>query len=174
MFKLLTEESKIKVAREYALRRLVVAVAAFSTALAVLAAGIFPSYVLSKAKRSEEAAKANAALAGEGEVESSWFSDLIRKLEALTPGLDANPPSFVMEDAVRERGTGIRITELTWSETQGVKSLAVSGIARDRQSLLTYESRLKASGHFSSVALPLSNLARERDISFQIKLTPTP
>lgn len=177
MFKLLTDESKEKVRREYLLRRTVVSLWALVFVLAVALAGLFPTYILSNARQIEIAERAKLlenAPEGEEENLQAWLSGLNTKLRLLSPKLDRNYALSAIDKALKERGSGVSITAFNWKKGEGAGTLALSGIARDRQSLLSLESRLNASGEFIDVMLPVSNLAKERDISFQFKLTPKP
>ena len=50
------------------------------------------------------------------------------------------------------------------------KSLFVGGIASDRDSLIDFTESLKTINDFSAVNLPVSNLAKNKDIDFNIEL----
>lgn len=173
MFKLLTEESRAKVAGEYKLRRYVVIGASLCAALAMTLTGLFPSYILSKVKQDEAKALSQAFLAGEREDLGAWLADFNRKLRVLSAGAAQSQASLAMERALAQKSVGIRINQLKWGEAEGGE-LTLIGVATDRQALLAFEKRLKDSGNFSEVILPVSNLAKERDINFQMNLTLTP
>lgn len=178
MYKLLPEVAREKVRREYLLRRAVVMVTAFIVVLIVTIVGLFPSYMLSKARQDEARERARliglAKPSGETEELDKWLSQINLKLKTLNPKLDQDRPSLLLTQVIEKKGSGIRITRFNWVKIEGKNELSVSGVARDRQSLLSFESRLNNSQLFSTVALPVSNLAKDRDISFEIKLTSKP
>jgi hypothetical protein len=169
MFKLLTEESRAIVSREYKLRRIVVIVTSLLLTLAVALVGLFPSYILSKVKQAEALAL-GTPLQGEEDLET-WLKDFNSKLHALSMGATETKASLDIEKVLNLKGAGVRITQLKWDDRDAGDSLSILGIAADRQTLLSFERRLKDSGKFSSVMLPVSNLAKERDINFQINLS---
>jgi hypothetical protein len=178
MFKLLPEESKEKIRQEYMLRRAVVSLWAFIFLLIIVLVGLFPTSLLSKIRYEEIAARAqmleSAPLAGEAESLIAWQEELNLKLKLMNPKLDNERASPLMEAVLDERGSGIRYTRIEWNKRENAMSLELSGIARDRQVLLSLEKRLNDSGEFASVALPISNLAKEKDINFVFKLAPKP
>lgn len=173
MYKLLPEEARENVRREYLLRRAVIMASALVLVGVVALVGLFPSHMLSQARQKE-------ALSGTQFVSGSkrksdqelreWFDGLSLKLKTLSPKLDQDRPSENIAQVISEKGSGIRLTSFGWSKKDGQIGLSVSGIARDRQALLSWESRLNESKHFASVSLPVSNLAKDKDISFELKL----
>jgi len=54
---------------------------------------------------------------------------------------------------------------------EGVSSIVVGGIANNRQTLASFRDRLLADTRIEKVDLPISNLARDKDISFTITVT---
>lgn len=179
MYKLLPEKTREKVRGEYLLRRSVVMVTALILVLVVAIVGLFPSYILSKALQ-KEVAERTQALGLEPEPEAvvgeSWLAGINLKLKLLAPKLDGDRPSVLLAQVIAEKGGGIKINSFSWVKGEGQSQLAIAGVATDRQALLAFESRLNSSGKFSAVTLPVSNLAKDRDISFELKLSsiPTP
>lgn len=178
MFKLLPEEEKKKVAEEYAVRRAVIIVEAFILVLVVGLVGLFPSYILSSARKNEVTERVKimgdlTAKEGEGDPQK-WLRNISLKLNMLSPSANPAQPSVSIKRVLDERGSGVRLMGFSWLEDGENIALTVSGVSQTRQLLLSFEDRLNASGYFSEVALPVSNLARDRDIAFQLKLIPTP
>ena len=178
MFKLLTDEERKKVAHEYALRRVIVMLSALILVLVVGIIGLLPSYILSSARENEVLERMRIMeSAGERGDESelqAWLRETNRELEVLSPELDTDRPSDFIGRILDQRVTGARITGFSWVKAEDKIALLVSGVALDRQTLITFEDRINASGYFSKVTLPISNLARDRDIDFQIKFSPAP
>jgi hypothetical protein len=175
MYKLLTEEKKAMLARVYAHRRTAVILIALDVVMVIGMVGLLPSYVLSDARRQEVAERTKimeGLSSSEDEQElQAWLDSLNAKLKALSPTEDTDRPSELIEKILGERSDGIRLTSFVWSKEGGEALVSVSGIGRDRQSLIAFESRLNASGHFGRVTLPISNLAKDKDINFQVKLS---
>ena len=178
MFKLLTDEEKQKVTHEYTLRRAIVMLFAFIMVSVVGIIGLLPSYILSSARENEVIERTRimerAGERGDKLELQAWLRETSRELEVLSPKLDTDRPSDFIKRILDQRVTGLRITGLSWAKVEDKIALSVSGVALDRQTLITFEDRINASGYFSEVILPISNLARDRDIDFQIKFSPVP
>ncbi len=176
MLKLLTEEERKKVAHEYHLRRGALIIVALVSILVIGVIGLLPSYILSNI-RYEEALEwdrvvDNSSLK-EDEVELQvWLAETNRRLTALSPKLDVDRPSDFIKKVLDQKINGISITNFSWGKVAGKVTLSVSGEASNRQALVAFKDRLSDSGHFSDVILPISDLAKDKEISFQIKFSP--
>ncbi|MDO8569625.1 MAG: hypothetical protein Q7R89_02520 [bacterium] len=176
MFKLLTEEERYKVAHEYVIRRAIVILCALILVAAVGIAGLLPSYVLSNA-RQNEALERTRIMNSSGEKGDklelqTWLKETNHKLQVLSPVLDTDRPSDFIDRILDQRITGVSITSFSWARAKDKITLSVNGVALDRQSLIVFENRIRSSGSFSEVTLPISNLAKDRNIDFQIKFSP--
>ena len=174
MYKLLTEEEKVKVTSEYNLRRLAVIIFALCLVIIVTIVGFLPSYLLSVTRESAalDRTKILETIEPHNKEElESWLKKINTELKTLSPKLDTDRPSEFFESILKEKSAGIKVSNLLW-EKQEVLVLTVEGVARTRQALINFETKLKQSGKFKEVALPISNLAKDEDIKFQIKLTP--
>lgn len=176
MFKLLTEEAQEKMANEYTRRRTVVMLAAFATLLVISAVGLFPSYIILRIRQGEVFEQMAVVAYPESTEDATGlkvhFSETNRRLRALSPKLDTDQPSVSVGQILEQKIAGIRITGISWTKTDDKVAISVTGISRDRQTLLTFEDRINTSQHFSDVTLPISDFARNKDIDFQIKFTP--
>ena len=69
-------------------------------------------------------------------------------------------------------GKGIDINKIHLAREQNdVEPVSLSGVATDRQTLAAFRDRILALEVVSEVDLPLSNLARDKDIPFTISVT---
>jgi len=174
MYKLLPDEEKARVAKEYSQRRQIVMLVTFIFVAVVAMVGLFPSYMLSNSRLKEVAERVR--IMGEPDLENdeselrSWLSDLNQKIRTLSPKLDKDRPSDMIEEAINRKVNRIKITSFEWGKDADTTSLSVSGTALDRQALIAFEDSLNASGRFATVSLPVSNLARDKDIGFRVKL----
>ena len=178
MFKLLTEEERYKVRREYSMRRAIVMLLALILVLVVGVIGLLPSYVLSNGRHNEVLERARIANSSKQHEDNSdlevWLVEIDNELEILSPKLDTDRPSSFIDKVLDEKITGVRLTGFSWTKVKGGVTLSISGVARDRQALIAFENNINSSGQFSNVALPISNLAKDRDIDFQIKFSLSP
>ena len=176
MFKLLTDEEKQKVAHEYSVRRAVVVLLALILVLVVGIIGLLPSYILSDARQNEvlERTRIMGSVGQRGDEKDlqTWLRETNRKLQILSPELDTDRPSIFIERVLDQKVLGARITGLSWIRAEDKITLSVNGVALDRQALIAFENSINSSGYFSEATLPISNLARDRNIDFQIKFSP--
>jgi len=176
MFKLLTDKTREKVEHEYIIRRVIVMLSGLILVSLIGVIGLLPSYVLSNARLNEVLERTriiNSLGRGDDEPDlRGWLLETNQKLKILSPKLDTDRPSDVIEKIVDQSLKGLRITGFLWTKVEGGVTLSVNGVAQDRQTLITFENRLNDSGHFSEVTLPISNLAKDKDIDFQIKFSP--
>ncbi len=176
MYKLLTEEEREKVLKEYSERRFVVILGALILILIVAMVGLFPSYLLSNVRQREVEERVRitgeAGLKEEDRELQAWLTNLNFKLRMLSPKLAVDRPSGSIQDVLKEKIPGIRLEAFSWSKIDGKIFVMVSGVAQNRQTLLAFENKLNASRKFDAVTLPLSSLVRDRDIDFQVRLSP--
>lgn len=177
MFKLLTEEERQKVVHEYVMHRAIVILYSFILVLVIGIIGLLPSFVLSNARQNDMLERTRI-LGNSGEEKDeldlqAWLKEVNLKLQILSPALDTERPSDFIDRILDQKITGISITDFSLRKVKDKTTLSVNGLALDRQSLITFENRISSSKYFSGVTLPISNLAKDRNIDFQIKFSPT-
>lgn len=177
MFKLLTEEGREKVMNEYATRRTIVMLLSLILVLVIGIIGLLPSYILSNIRQKEAVERvrilSSSNLGGKDGVElKAWLEETNHRLKALTPSLDKDRPSIFVNQVLENKPEGVSINGFSWLRVKDKITFSVNGVAKDRQKLVTFENGISSSGHFSNVTLPISDLAKDKDIAFQIKFSP--
>jgi hypothetical protein len=167
------QEQKI-LKREYRLRA--VAVAFFMLALAGLIGviSLFPSYIQVAMERSSQAGTlaslkkgpdARAADAYREELESD-----MKRLALLKDSTRVKPSTLIME-TVSARGA-VDITALSIDNiSTTTATIIVQGIAPTRDALVSFKTRLEGLVMGNKVELPISELAKSKDIQFSLKYT---
>lgn len=178
MFKLLTREEEEKVRYEYVMRRVIVMFSALIFVLVVGIIGLLPSYVLSDARQNEILERMRVTgNAGQSEDDlklQSWLTKINNELQVLSPKLDTDRPSEFIKKVLDNKSTNIKLTGFSWAKSGDQIDLSINGVARDRQALIAFQNKINLSGQFSEVTLPISNLAKDRNIDFQMKFSPLP
>lgn len=176
MFRLLTDEGREKVSREYKIRRLIVILLALIFISAITIIGFSPSYILSSIRKQEAFERLRFTTEVENQEEGrelrAWLAETNKRILALAPDLDTDKASDFVESVLNLRVLGINITGFSWVKVKDKITLSVSGTASDRQTLVRFENSINRSELFSDVVLPISGLANDRNISFQIKFAP--
>ena len=174
MFKLLPEKIRTRVEHEYAMRLGVAILTGLLFAIVVGIVGLLPSYLLFniEERRMQDEIIAIGGLEAHPEIITlrKWLSGTNLKLSLLDPSLDVDRPSTYIAKALEEKIGGIRVYTIGWSKNSG--AISISGEAMDRQALLDFEKELNTSDKFAEVAIPVSNLAKTRDIAFKVELIP--
>lgn len=135
---------------------------------------LFPVYIFTNV---QIAVNSEAAATAEASVES--YEGVAAALEKAS--LQSR---YIIEDSRRTKayqyidlltaneGQGIDITEITFAQgAQGVQPINVRGQAVNRESLAAFRDRLLAEEAVAEANLPISNLARDRNIDFTISVT---
>ena len=175
MLKLLTDEGREKVSGEYKVRRVVVIILALIVITIITIIGLLPSYVLSGSREEEALARLRLTESGdqkEGQELRAWLAETNKRLSTIAPNLDTDKPSDFIARVIALKPSGIKITGFSWTKAKDKVTLSLSGTALDRQTLVRFENEIEASGLFSDITLPISDLAKDRNIGFQIKFSP--
>lgn len=102
----------------------------------------------------KEVQRANTvALLLSSKKESVKFSDLLETLESLS-------------------GPAVAINDFSFSrtETEKVSNITIIGIAQSRQALVAFSQAIENDELFESAEIPISNLAKDSDIPFSIRI----
>jgi len=84
------------------------------------------------------------------------------------------PPSAVINEIEFLADSRALITTIDITTNAGaVSRVTMAGVAPDRGALVSFRDAVEAHEYFSAMNLPLSTLARDTDISFQVELTLT-
>lgn len=176
MFKFLSDEQSVRVKGEYRLRRLVMVVFLLVICLTILLISLIPAYVTSYFRQTEAQNLINtlseSPTVKEGQSLQTWLTNINKKLSALSPDKNTSQPYELFIKVLDNKVNGIRITGLSYRKVGKVPTLFIAGVARDRQVLLSLEDKLNLSKQFSKVNIPASTFAKDKDINFEINMTP--
>jgi Fimbrial assembly protein (PilN) len=174
MFLLILQEQKIKLLRQYRLRLLFVVI---SFLVILIAYGVFtliPAYIYIHGEeesilKSYEGLKKSITDKSDGDLEKS-LQNIKENIEALK-GEDANI-LLTVKLIVDSRPSNVRLTKLSYSyNPEDISIFEVVGVADDRASLIKFSKNLQANPIFTKVELPISNLAKDSSIDFNITIT---
>lgn len=171
MANLIPPSARVRVKREYWIRVISVWMMLVGTACLMVATLQAPAYVLVK----EQMSVFNHWYK-EVEGDSKQFKSLaevIDRTNEISLMLNKEEEHLLFSDLIKEvedvATNDIHISDFTISRKEGVvESFNVAGKAASRSSLADFKKDLEASELFESVELPLSNLAKDVDISFNI------
>jgi len=79
-----------------------------------------------------------------------------------------------VETVLNRINSSISISSLSFKTTGEKRTLFISGKAGDRDGLIAFTDSLKTVSEFSDVNLPISNLAKSKNINFDLKIEFSP
>ena len=179
MLNLLPDEAQRQLRKEYRRRFIVLSLLFLSFAVVIGSIALLPyafSYgfdylhyrnetPVEAPKPSEEDMQATSVLQD--------FQDILSVLDPKNiKGTTTTPFSELLRLVISEKPPEVLLSSFSLtveSKTRG--RFVISGLARERESLVAFSKNLSEHKLFSSVDLPISNLSRKEDIDFSITLT---
>lgn len=176
MFNLLPTNLKLDIKKEYNLRRLIMF---FTFVVAVQVSFLvfmFPTWLVSMYKEQIvkiEYEKMNQLLSDSNiNPTTETIESINKKLNLINNSLAYVELRPMIDTVISQRNRTIFIDQFSFSsKNKDSAVLAIGGIANTRDALVSFVDRLEASGLFKKVDLPISNLAKDKDIDFTVELT---
>ena len=173
MFNVLPDNLKAKIKTLYRGRLLVVIfIFIFFIQLAFLIF-LLPSWVISEAKENEIILQTEEInnLAPELSSFSSLISSTNVKLGILNSALQYPVLIPLINTVVSSKTRAVLLNQFTYSLTgTSTATLAIRGISNTREALVSFAKNLQNTKKFKTVDLPISNLAKDKDLDFSINL----
>lgn len=174
MINLIPPSAKKSITLEYWVR--VISVWALLCASALLCATFvfLPVYVLISSQVAAYTESANSASEKIASYENVTSGLIRASQEAKTAiaGTSFVPISDYITIIESAQSASIDVTNISIGRSaEGISPIQLSGVATERQALATFRDRLLAEAQFTSVDLPIANLAKDRDIPFSITIT---
>lgn len=176
MSNLLPELEKKNLRKEYLARILVLFLLMLLVTFILASVYLLPSYFSSKdkARLTEERV---VFLKSYSDKNKETNPDLIlretkEKLDILSKDSNLITLSQAIKKIIQKRPSAIKLDAFVYRTISPTElRLSVSGIAKDRDSLINFTDLLKEDRDFSGVKLPVSNLAPNKNIDFTINIT---
>ena len=174
MINLIPQSAKKQVIVEYWLRVVTVWLLLFSIVAAIGTAIMFPVYVLIKTQTDVYRESANAAVQKIA-VYENVSTDLVRSSQQAKIVLE-NKSTQSLSQYIKILGTletdALELSGITIAKgDKGVDSVQIAGTANDRKALADFRDRLLSLPEVEKVDFPISNLAKDKDILFDMVIT---
>lgn len=161
---------------EYRMRLTITALLMLALVLFIAVALLVPSYLLASHKRDlvqNEFSKSNDQGASAQEMKN--LKDTVTQTEAVVALLGANGQRLAVSDDIMRKisgygANGITITGIYYDAKDVTQTISLRGSASTRQNLTDFADILKKDRTFSNVSLPISDLVRDKNISFTIMI----
>lgn len=168
MLNILPVEVKKKLAQEYFMRLGILAFLVLSLGGVCMAIALMPAFILAK---SEHASLSAFISKVEGNAGEDVFTTVRVTKEKLSFFSEKSAPPKALtffSESVAARAGGISIQG--YSYTKGSNKAIIKGIARTRSNLVAYRDAVGKIPSVDSVELPISELAKSTDISFNLSV----
>ena len=175
MFNLLPDNLKKKIKTEYKLRRLTVLLAFIIFLQISLLIFIFPSWIISVFREKEailERDMMNQSLLSQNTNSAGLtIAGINAKLNIISNTTEYLKVVPIVNTILSNKTESIHLNGLSYTSINASTSaLTIQGVSTTRQSLVSFVKSLEKSGVFKKVNLPVSNLAKDKNINFFIDL----
>lgn len=176
MYKLLTEEEKVLIEREYKSRKIVLIEFFLVALLFIGAIGLVPSYIIAVSKEKDanaSLAALNQSLSGKTTEDlDTWLKEINTKIKLFAPSQDTDRPYEAFKEIIALKPNGIKINNLSYSKNKTDIEFKLEGMAVDRRTLVDFQNSLNTSNKFTSASIPVADLAKDKNIPFDLTLKP--
>jgi Tfp pilus assembly protein PilN len=172
MFTLLPEQYKKKLWKLYRLR-LATVIFLFISAIFLISIGLlFPSYISLAFDKGILHSETEAL---EAEIKSKNDKGLSETLNRTNTILALVKPdnTYILESVeaiLKQKPVGVSISTISYTRGQDQSSINISGTAKERNDLIIFTKQLQKESGFTSVTLPVSNLAKQVDVPFSLEI----
>lgn len=174
MFTLLPNEYKNKLLGDYRLRLYFIFVFMFLIAIVILIGSFLPSFITVKSEYSSLLKQESILSRSIAQKNNSDLSKIIQNLAESINLIDKPDrlSASEIQKILKYENQNITITKIDYNVVdQNDYNMTVSGLASTRKSLSDFAKKLESVESFKMVNLPISNLAKESDISFNITIS---
>ncbi|HRH27080.1 MAG TPA: hypothetical protein PLZ99_02895 [Parcubacteria group bacterium] len=175
MFNLLPENLKEQIKKDYHLRLSIIVLSFVILSQISFLIFLFPSWLISYYKEKDYLVKNDEISKNISAIPVASTTAVIKSLNEKLLNIDRTleyPEVIPLIDSVISTKTSaIRIGDISYT-VSGVNSgvLNINGMGEKRESIVNYSENLKKIDLFKKVDLPISNLAKDKNIDFSISI----
>ncbi len=182
-YTLLPEKEIKKLKTEYRTRLLIILLFFISFAVLIGIGALTPAYLFSSIKEKDalgdlQMIKNNRQKNGTADISKDLAktNDLVKKIKEHQ---DKVISSEVITRIILNKNSQIKMTSFQFSSiastaknaTTSTTQIVIQGKSDDRESLVAFKESLEADSFFTKVELPVSDLAKSKDIPFSLRLS---
>lgn len=176
MFNLLPENLRKKIVKEYKARLVVICILFIVLIQVSFLIFLFPSWLVSHYKeqnyslQSDELNKTLSTL--DISSTTSFIKSFNTKIGIINDSLEYPKYVPLIDEILSKKTNSIRLSGIHYSVNSSTSgSITLEGIGDTRESLVAFSESLKTVEHFKKVDLPISNLAKDKNIGFTISIS---
>lgn len=176
-YTLLPEKELRALKREYRTRILIVLICFISCGIIVGIISLLPSYILSYTQEKDSIGKLESVKKSRvdngADTYSKELSDSSDILQSLKKDHDPIIFSEILKRIIQYKNKSVSLNAFQISKTPNASSsieMMILGKAMTRESLLEFKKNIEQDAGILKVELPLSDLAKSKDVSFSLKI----
>ncbi len=175
MFNLLPDSLKGEIIKEYKLRLFIVSlffVVFIELSFIVL---LFPSLVISYYREKDVELRVETLEKSSGVTNANSIKPVIKSLNSdlntIDKTLQYSEAIPIIDIVLTEKTKLVQITDISYiSLSSSTATIVVQGVSLTRDALVNFKKSLEVSNNFKNIDLPISNLAKDRDIKFSMTM----
>ncbi len=176
MFNLLPENIRRVITIEYRMRLFIIVIVFIIALEGSLLIFLFPSWLNSYYKEKDVAGRTEDLNDSLSTLDINTTTSFIKSVNNTLKILDDNLeyPKFVpvLDNLLSKKSSSIRLSGINYNvDTRNAGKIVLTGVGASRESLVSFSDRLKGIDYLKKVDLPISNLAKDKDINFTISIT---
>ena len=178
MINLLPVGEKKKIHRDYVFRLLTVVLGVVSLSAVIGIVTLFPSYFISDFQKRAAIEEVERTRKTSGESDKENIASLLKEAQLKLKILSSERKKVflrtVFDTAIGYKPNTVVLTGMVYQEgSEGKLTFIINGVADNREDLLVFSQNLKRDALFDNVELPVSNLAKDRNINFTLTISGT-
>ena len=175
MFNLLPENLRKEIVKEYRFRLSIIIILFVIIIQLSFLVFLFPSWLTSFYKEKDFSARGDEADRSLLSLDISSTTAYIKSLNSTLSVIDnsLDYPEFVpiINEVLSKKTTGIRLSSINYSaDSKTAGTLNITGMSDKRDTLVSFVDKLKDVSYLKKVDLPISNLAKDKNIDFSINI----
>lgn len=177
MFNLLPNNLRESLKKEYNFRKIVLSLLFVLFIQISFLIFIFPTWLVSNSKEREVAIRGEAMNKYLSSLNIASTTSNIKSINAKLAVIDKalQYPEIIpfINNILSKKTSSISITDIMYTTNNDGKSsvMVIQGVSATRETLNSFVKSLEGLGLFKSVDLPISNFAKDKNLSFAINLT---
>lgn len=176
MINLIPPHARKRVVVEYWVRAFTVWSLLIGIACLLLSVSMLPLYVSIDTQRDAYSLQSGEAIDSSAQLAASQviISETNEAARLLASSADPEPFSTYITELEGLTNAEVQINEIYLDRTEGLEvgEIRLLGFAATREALAAFRTTIESNEWFESVELPFSNLAKDEDVLFNIKVTP--
>jgi len=175
MFNVLPDNFKEEIRKQYRGKRTIVWLSAVIALQISTLIFLMPSYVYLTFQEKNLVAQNDSSGQTQQTQSTAKISQIFKttnaQLSALSLSVSSSSTSDLIAHLISLKGSSITFQEITYTmDTATSSTIALSGVAATRESLLSLAKTLEADDSFENVDLPVSNFAKDKNIDFSMTM----